>query len=163
GRTEPGTGEISYRAVAAALAEMGYSGIVAMEAWASQASDVAIEQFLQTFSGNCSIDRKSTRLNTSHVSISYAVFCMKQKKTLIASLCACTYPAVSLVLHAFPTRRSSDLGRTEPGTGEISYRAVAAALAEMGYSGIVAMEAWASQASDVAIEQFLQTFSGNCS
>lgn len=51
-------------------------------------------------------------------------------------------------------------GRTEPGTGEISYRAVAAALAEMGYSGIVAMEAWASQDSDVAIEQFLQTFSG---
>src|SRR5699024_12167111 len=26
------------------------------------------------------IDRKSTRLNSSHVSISYAVFCLKQKK-----------------------------------------------------------------------------------
>src|SRR5699024_11741797 len=26
-------------------------------------------------------DRKSTRLNSSHVSISYAVFCLKQKKT----------------------------------------------------------------------------------
>src|SRR5699024_622791 len=51
-------------------------------------------------------------------------------------------------------------GRTAPGTGAISYRPAAAALAEMGYSGIVAMEAWASQASDVAIEQFLQTFSG---
>src|SRR5207249_11955866 len=28
-----------------------------------------------------SLDRKSTRLNSSHVSISYAVFCLKKKKT----------------------------------------------------------------------------------
>src|SRR5699024_11374329 len=28
-------------------------------------------------------DRKSTRLNSSHVSISYAVFCLKKKNTLI--------------------------------------------------------------------------------
>src|SRR3712207_7168787 len=27
-------------------------------------------------------DRKSTRLNSSHVNISYAVFCLKKKKTL---------------------------------------------------------------------------------
>src|SRR5438067_7217766 len=30
----------------------------------------------------CSTDRKSTRLNSSHVSISYAVFCLKKKKKL---------------------------------------------------------------------------------
>src|SRR5437870_7111342 len=29
------------------------------------------------------IDRKSTRLNSSHVAISYAVFCLKKKKKLI--------------------------------------------------------------------------------
>src|SRR5690349_22810693 len=29
-----------------------------------------------------STDRKSTRLNSSHVEISYAVFCLKKKKTL---------------------------------------------------------------------------------
>src|SRR6266480_6904280 len=28
----------------------------------------------------CSTDRKSTRLNSSHMSISYAVFCLKKKK-----------------------------------------------------------------------------------
>src|SRR5207249_10779915 len=28
----------------------------------------------------CMTDRKSTRLNSSHVSISYAVFCLKKKK-----------------------------------------------------------------------------------
>src|SRR3989442_9208646 len=30
----------------------------------------------------CSSDRKSTRLNSSHVRISYAVFCLKKKKNL---------------------------------------------------------------------------------
>src|SRR3712207_7191989 len=29
------------------------------------------------------IDRKSTRLNSSHANISYAVFCLKKKRTLI--------------------------------------------------------------------------------
>src|SRR5207253_3574083 len=29
---------------------------------------------------SCSRDRKSTRLNSSHVAISYAVFCLKKKK-----------------------------------------------------------------------------------
>src|SRR3712207_7903622 len=28
----------------------------------------------------CEIDRKSTRLNSSHANISYAVFCLKKKK-----------------------------------------------------------------------------------
>src|SRR5699024_11843661 len=31
------------------------------------------------FNNQKSIDRKSTRLNSSHVSISYAVFCLKKK------------------------------------------------------------------------------------
>src|SRR5437870_10291702 len=37
-------------------------------------------------------DRKSTRLNSSHVAISYAVFCLKKKKTQLA---ACTLPNTS--------------------------------------------------------------------
>src|SRR3712207_7344485 len=35
------------------------------------------------------LDRKSTRLNSSHANISYAVFCLKKKKMI-------------LLLHAFP-------------------------------------------------------------
>src|SRR2546430_10531344 len=31
------------------------------------------------------LDRKSTRLNSSHSQISYAVFCLKKKKTTISS------------------------------------------------------------------------------
>src|SRR5437773_11824393 len=30
------------------------------------------------------LDRKSTRLNSSHITISYAVFCLKKKKTKLA-------------------------------------------------------------------------------
>src|SRR5690625_6249177 len=32
-----------------------------------------------TFRRSCAQDRKSTRLNSSHVAISYAVFCLKKK------------------------------------------------------------------------------------
>src|SRR5699024_12218793 len=35
-----------------------------------------------TPAGTVSLDRKSTRLNSSHVSISYAVFCLKKKKNV---------------------------------------------------------------------------------
>src|SRR5699024_11921926 len=45
------------------------------------------ESFAKTYRGHGTdialvggLDRKSTRLNSSHVSISYAVFCLKQKK-----------------------------------------------------------------------------------
>src|SRR5699024_12661053 len=34
---------------------------------------------LQIAESNNNLDRKSTRLNSSHVSISYAVFCLKKK------------------------------------------------------------------------------------
>src|SRR3712207_7807680 len=33
-----------------------------------------------TSGGNQNLDRKSTRLNSSHANISYAVFCLKKKK-----------------------------------------------------------------------------------
>src|SRR3989442_9528054 len=37
--------------------------------------------------GHCrAVDRKSTRLNSSHVRISYAVFCLKKKTTLRLTL-----------------------------------------------------------------------------
>src|SRR3712207_8646997 len=34
-----------------------------------------------SLAGRCAQDRKSTRLNSSHANISYAVFCLKKKKT----------------------------------------------------------------------------------
>src|SRR3712207_7949562 len=37
--------------------------------------------------GVVSIDRKSTRLNSSHANISYAVFCLKKKKNNTLNMC----------------------------------------------------------------------------
>src|SRR5690606_5692104 len=60
---------------------------------------------LRPLTRNIGKDRKSTRLNSSHVKISYAVFCLKSY-------------GHHRDLHSFPTRRSSDLGRAAraPGT-----------------------------------------------
>src|SRR5690554_7206567 len=41
---------------------------------------VAEEQFVDLVTVAAKLDRKSTRLNSSHVRISYAVFCLKKKK-----------------------------------------------------------------------------------
>ncbi|MGJ9403849.1 TIM barrel protein [Arthrobacter sp. KK5.5] len=54
-------------------------------------------------------------------------------------------------------------GRFEPGTGEINYRAVAAALADAGYAGVVGLEAGASggpglEAGDAALGAFRAAF-----
>ncbi len=54
-------------------------------------------------------------------------------------------------------------GRFEPGTGEINYSAVAAALESAGYSGVIGMEAGASggaglQAGDRALSAFRAAF-----
>jgi hydroxypyruvate isomerase len=49
-------------------------------------------------------------------------------------------------------------GRCEPGTGEINYPAVAAALHASGYTGVVGLEAWASDDSVAAVEAFRAAF-----
>ncbi|GAB2575316.1 TIM barrel protein [Microlunatus antarcticus] len=49
-------------------------------------------------------------------------------------------------------------GRCEPGTGEISYPAVARALAEMGYTGVIGLEAFASGDSELALRRFREAF-----
>src|SRR5699024_11388119 len=42
---------------------------------------IALPPFLEPKRAEIERDRKSTRLNSSHVSISYAVFCLKKKKS----------------------------------------------------------------------------------
>ncbi|MEV6057417.1 TIM barrel protein [Streptomyces sp. NPDC052107] len=49
-------------------------------------------------------------------------------------------------------------GRREPGTGEINHPAIARTLKELGYEGTVAMEAWASGDSELALERFRSAF-----
>jgi hydroxypyruvate isomerase len=49
-------------------------------------------------------------------------------------------------------------GRMEPGTGEINYPAIATALGDLGYTGVVALEAWASAKPETALERFRTAF-----
>lgn len=49
-------------------------------------------------------------------------------------------------------------GRCEPGTGEIGYPAIARALAEMGYTGTIGLEAFASADSELALTRFRDAF-----
>jgi hydroxypyruvate isomerase len=49
-------------------------------------------------------------------------------------------------------------GRCEPGTGEIRYPAIAAALDRLGYTGVVALEGWASRDPVEALDRFRTAF-----
>src|SRR5690606_40599087 len=54
-------------------------------AWPTlSAPGVEADDVIATLVQRAREDRKSTRLNSSHVKISYAVFCLKKKKTLPA-------------------------------------------------------------------------------
>jgi len=50
-------------------------------------------------------------------------------------------------------------GRCEPGTGEIFYPAIAKVLSDLGYSGTVGLESWASESSELALDRFKAAFS----
>jgi hydroxypyruvate isomerase len=52
-------------------------------------------------------------------------------------------------------------GRCEPGTGEINYSAIARALDEVGYDGVVGLEAWASGDDETALERFRAAFTAH--
>ena len=49
-------------------------------------------------------------------------------------------------------------GRCEPGTGEIFYPAVAAALDRLGYTGVVGLEGWAADEPETALDRFRGAF-----
>jgi hydroxypyruvate isomerase len=49
-------------------------------------------------------------------------------------------------------------GRCEPGTGEINYTAIARSLHDVGYDGVVGLEAWAAGDSPTALQRFREAF-----
>src|SRR5256886_13141731 len=65
----------SLRAIAAWAAQLGFKG-VQIPSWDRRLFDLEKAAESQTY---CDEDRKSTRLNSSHSQISYAVFCLKKK------------------------------------------------------------------------------------
>src|SRR5258705_3034800 len=66
-----------------------------LERGASTTARASLRKFLDW----CETDRKSTRLNSSHLGISYAVFCLKKKKLFAKSLSTAIDFAV-LVIHS---------------------------------------------------------------
>src|SRR5438045_6310202 len=54
-----------------------------MDAWRPRARCWTV---LRSAAGDCRRDRKSTRLNSSHLGISYAVFCLKKKINVVQLL-----------------------------------------------------------------------------
>src|SRR5258707_4787349 len=50
--------------------------------------DISAFAFAPDGEGGNVLDRKSTRLNSSHANISYAVFCLKKKKNIDTLYCA---------------------------------------------------------------------------
>src|SRR5688572_32239445 len=64
-----------------------YTTLFRSECHVGAGSDDVIDAFLRIHARLS--DRKSTRLNSSHSQISYAVFCLKKKNKDIASTLAC--------------------------------------------------------------------------
>src|SRR3712207_8651492 len=54
---------------------------VGLALWDAEGRYVRVNDALAAINGISPEDRKSTRLNSSHANISYAVFCLKKKKT----------------------------------------------------------------------------------
>jgi len=69
---------------------------------------------------------------------------------------------IALIDQALPTVAEIQVadvpGRHEPGTGEINYPAIAAALQRLNYTGVVGLEAWASGDPATALDHFRSTF-----
>src|SRR2546427_5728607 len=67
-----------------ALALTDHNGLYGSMAFAQQAKSLGLQAItgaeLTLLDGSHVTDRKSTRLNSSHSQISYAVFCLKKKK-----------------------------------------------------------------------------------
>src|SRR5438876_8651947 len=71
--------EMKVGAIEESVTVSGQSPVVDMQSPASQ-QVLPRRRTLHVDDGRLSGDRKSTRLNSSHPSISYAVFCLKKKK-----------------------------------------------------------------------------------
>lgn len=69
---------------------------------------------------------------------------------------------IELVERAFPfigEIQVADVpGRCEPGTGEINYPVIAAALNRLRYNGVVGFEGWAATDSQLALDRFRAAF-----
>src|SRR5947208_7271001 len=79
-RRPPRSTLFPYTTLFRSLAEGGVRGLIQrVRAFSPRDREAALEE-LQPHRAGHALDRKSTRLNSSHQIISYAVFCLKKKK-----------------------------------------------------------------------------------
>src|SRR5262245_62621010 len=109
-----------------ALFDSGWVKIFLHDAWVS--APVWVTAFLVALWWDVRLDRKSTRLNSSHLGISYAVFCLKKKILVMEGLAKDEYPHVARTdvkaLVAGPQKYATDMMRCAL---DSSYTAVSSA------------------------------------
>src|SRR3712207_8769654 len=71
-----GAGQPVHRSGPAVVSQIQEQEVIQQESRLRVADNTGAKEIL------CIRDRKSTRLNSSHANISYAVFCLKKKKTI---------------------------------------------------------------------------------
>src|SRR5262245_62225368 len=67
-----------------------HARLVAVDRGAQRARALLVQDAPRALEPHVGLDRKSTRLNSSHLGISYAVFCLKKKKKE-KKLCSARY------------------------------------------------------------------------
>src|SRR2546429_7171224 len=78
--------------------------------WVAESGKNLIAIYVTHAHGDHFLDRKSTRLNSSHGYISYAVFCLKKKKKQSATLLLHTFiVSISQPVHCHSPHRTSPL------------------------------------------------------
>src|SRR5215510_15533689 len=81
GSIRQGAPSVSRRTLLRALGVSG--GALTLGGCASLGASETVQFYSSRIAANPTVDRKSTRLNSSHVAISYAVFCLKKKKKYV--------------------------------------------------------------------------------
>src|SRR3712207_8526797 len=72
----------SYHSVDSSEMAFKLAGALAMREAMAKAQPVLLEPIMLVVASVPETDRKSTRLNSSHANISYAVFCLKKKRII---------------------------------------------------------------------------------
>src|SRR3712207_7720956 len=83
-RCEPATGPENMALDEALMDRARATGewVLRVYSWSAPTISIGRHQSVRTaYDAETLADRKSTRLNSSHANISYAVFCLKKKKT----------------------------------------------------------------------------------
>src|SRR3712207_8760276 len=84
-RSESGEtkGAVAYRSLIVSDARLTYAGVDTFLAGEGPIEQPDLVRAAHELSRRLKTDRKSTRLNSSHANISYAVFCLKKKNNNI--------------------------------------------------------------------------------